>query len=138
MKPITLKSGNTLEVQTADFEPAFQLFQVSSAEIGDLLSVLKVSSLSTAMNQDIDPSVLLGAICRLISSKPVIDGVWECLKPCIYNGQKITRTSFQDEEARSDFLPCVVEVFKANVFPFIAGLDLKSFTSQAKTFGNLK
>jgi len=132
MKTITLKSGNTLEFQLADFEVAFQLFQDSSAEIGNVLSMLKVSSLSEAVNTDFDPGLLLGGICKLISSKTVVNGVWACLTPCLYNGAKIDRHSFEDEKARGDFLPCAMEVFKGDVFPFISGLDLKSFTSQAK------
>jgi hypothetical protein len=140
MKEITLKSGNTLEVQPADFDTAWDLFQAVSTELGDLLATAQSLLKAAAPEADagFDPAVLLGAVCRLLASKKVSAQVWRCLAACLYNSDKITPKTFDDPARRPDFLPCVVEVFKVNVVPFIGGLDLKFFTSQAAKLATQK
>lgn len=130
MKTVTLKSGNSLDVQVASFDDAWRLTQSVSHVLSTSLPGFKVEGLDPeAMQKDIDLGKILGIICQLVASPTLYDLLWPCFAPCLYNGNKITRATFQDEAARGDFLPCVVEILKANVVPFIKGLDLSSLTS---------
>lgn len=132
MKSITLKSGNTLEIQEAAFIDAWNLTQALAKQLGDSLPGLKLDSLDpeAVLQQDIDVGKLMGIIAQLISSKEVFALIWPCFKPCLYNSQLVTQEVFQDPKTRPDFLPAVVEIVKLNVLPFIKGLDLSSLTSQ--------
>ena len=134
MKQVTLKSGNSLQVQAANFEAAWALTQAVAAELAKGLPGFKVDGLDTEMIQkDMDIGKILGLVCQLIASPTVYSLIWPCFVPCIYNQKKISKDegTFDSESARQDFLPCVVEIFKANVLPFIKGLDLSSLTKAA-------
>ena len=132
MKSINLKSGNTLELQSASFEDAWKLTQAVSQVLATSLPGFKLDTMDTqVLQKDLDVGKLLGIICNLIASPTVYELLWPCFAPCLYNGNKVNKASFQAEEARKDFLPSVVEVLRANVVPFIVGLDLSSLTSQA-------
>lgn len=132
MKTVQLKSGNTLEVQSGSFQDAWNLTQAVAGVLATSLPGFKVDSMDVeALQKDIDVGKLLGVICNLVASPTVYELLWPCFVPCLYNGNKVTKASFQAEEARKDFLPSVVEVLRANVVPFIVGLDLSYLTSQA-------
>lgn len=131
MKTVTLKSGNTLQLQEASFIDAWNFTQAIAKELSHALPGLKLDSLDADMlKQDIDVGKLIGVVAHLISSKEVFGLAWAVLAPCLYNDHKVTQELFQDPRARADFLPVVVEAIKLNVLPFIQGLDLKSLTSQ--------
>ena len=49
--------------------------------------------------------------------------LWDCLKTCLYNTKHIDRTTFEDVEARADFLPVVKEVMVYNLAPFFKNLN---------------
>lgn len=132
MKQITLKSGNTLEIQQAGFEHSWNLTQAVASELAKGLPGFKVDGLDVDMMQkDLDLGKVIGVVCQLIASPGIYALLWPCFIPCLYNKQKIDRTTFDDEAARPDFLPCVVEILKANVLPFMKGLDLSSLSKQA-------
>lgn len=132
MKSITLKSGNTLEVQPAAFGDSWDLSQLIAGELAIGLPGLKIESLDeSAFNQDIDIGKFISVIFRLISSKPVFDAIWPCFAPCLYNGEKVERSTFESEKSRPDFLPCVIEILRINVLPFTKGLDL-SFLAKSQ------
>lgn len=135
MKTVTLKSGQTLQLQEASFIDSWNLTQALAKQLGESLPGLKIESLDAeALQQDIDVGKLMGVLAGVISSKEVFALVWPCFKPCLYNEQPVTQDVFQEPKARPDFLPCVVEMVKLNVLPFMSGLDLRSLKqpSQAK------
>jgi hypothetical protein len=139
MKTVTLKSGQTLQLQEASFTDAWNLTQALARQLGESLPGLKLDSLDaeSIMKQDIDVGKLMGVLAQVISSKDVFALVWPCFKPCLYNEQPVTQEVFQEPKARPDFLPSVVEIVKLNVLPFMSGLDLRSLmpASQAKPKG---
>lgn len=142
MKTVTLKSGSTLEVQQAGFLDGWFLTQAVSEELAKALPGLKMENaqakVEELLNQDIDVGKLLSIILQLVSSKKVFELLWPCLAPCLYNSEKIARETFNEEKAREDFLPCVIEILKVNVVPFIKGLSLSSMTGQARKSGSQK
>jgi hypothetical protein len=127
MNTVTLKSGNTLETQAASFKHAWALTQAIAAELSGDLPEMK----SSAMDKEMDMSMVLGAALRLVSSPKVYALLWPCFAPCLYNSLRVSEELFEDEKARQDFLPCVIEIVKLNVLPFMKGLDLSSLTGQA-------
>jgi hypothetical protein len=130
MNTVNLKSGNTLEIQPADFPIAWELSQACFREFGGSLAELGIDTKAKdVMNVDIDPAQLMGSILKLIASREIYKLLWPCFASCLYNGEKVTPHTFDPAKARADFLPCVIELFKVNVLPFIAGLDLSSITS---------
>lgn len=129
MNTVNLKSGNTLEIQPADFPISWELSQACFREFGGSIGDLGITSASELLNKDINPAQLMGAVLKLVASREIYKLIWPCFASCIYNGERITPQTFDSEKARKDFLPCVIELFKVNVLPFIAGLDLSSITS---------
>lgn len=131
MKTITLKSGNTFELQEADFVNSWELTQLIASELSASLPGLKIDSLDPAelLEKDIDLGKFISVILRLVASKPVYAALWPCFASCLYNTEKIDRSTFETPKSRPDFIPCVLEILKLNVLPFIKGLDLASFAS---------
>lgn len=129
MNTVTLKSGNTLQIQPAEFPVAWELTQASFREFGQGISGLCLTSTKEILQKDFSPAELIAAVMKLIASREIYKLLWPCFASCLYNDEKITPATFEGEKSRSDFLPCAVELFKANVLPFIAGLDLSSITS---------
>lgn len=132
MKSVTLKSGNTLEIQEADFEKAWDLAQLVAAELAEELPGLKIDSLDVEeiLEKDVDVGKIISVILRLVASKRIYNAIWPCFESCLYNGAKVSRVgTFDNPKSRSDFIPCVIELFKVNVLPFIGGLDLSSLKS---------
>lgn len=125
MLKINLKSGNTLEIQEASFQDAWALTQAIANELTKGLPGLKLDTLDSAeiLQKEMDVGKILSLVFQLVASKPVFELLWDCFKPCLYNGEKIEKGIFDNPSARSDFLPCVVEIVKLNVLPFMKGLD---------------
>jgi hypothetical protein len=130
MPSVLLKSGNTLEVSQADFKSAWELTQaianelkVSLKEIGEVKDVQQLMGM--------DAGILFSSIMQLVSSKQVETSLWRCAVRCTLNGVKVGPDLFEDERHRGDFLPTAIEVIKANVVPFMKGLDLSSLASKA-------
>lgn len=120
---ITLASGSTLEVQIAPFSTGTKLYktianELKTVDVGGSLSLSQLGSLG--LND------AKAAIFQLMGSDALEAAVFECMKFCLYNGEKISRATFEEVDARGDFLPCAWEVVKLNVSPFFKNLDLSS------------
>lgn len=125
--PITLKSGSILEVGIAPFSAGTRLMKVVAKELSTVSFNLNLSSFAELSGQDIN--VLKNALFQLMQSDALEAALMECAKKSTYNGQKITPTTFEPEDARQDYLPVAWEVMKANLSPFFKGLNLSSLTS---------
>lgn len=112
-KIITLTSGATLDVTTL---PAF--------EVSDALykAFLKDVLLPVAPDRDIDQSLLKDFFCRGFTSEDVKKALWKCMEKALYNGQKITKDTFEAEEARQDYIDVCYHVLVRNIEPFMKGL----------------
>lgn len=61
----------------------------------------------------------LARLAALVDSSPeVYAALWPCLARCTYDGEKITKKTFEPEEARKDFYDIAIECARANVSPF--------------------
>jgi hypothetical protein len=127
---ITLKSGAMVELQDPGFDAADDLFAAVMAEIGKARLDLDLS----AIDPDAEVSTLAGEnfnsvknlICQVAGSKPLRGPLFAAAARSLYNGLKIERATFEDINARSDFLPVAQEVMKFVLAPFFKNLDLKS------------
>lgn len=127
-KKITLKSGNTLELQMASFSQGWKLSRVIANELKSVGIDIESQDFSKLSQLDVI-KMLKGSILQLVGSVAFEEAFFDCASRCLYNEERVTRNTFESETARVDFIPCMVEVTKFNVSPFIEGLDLSLITS---------
>ena len=108
-KKINLDSGATVEIQVASFEKSHRLLQAVKASM-----------------------IPMESLIDLIVSPTVQPSLWECLACCLYNDQKIDRLTFDQEEARGDYLVVAKEALVANLRPFFKSLASKSLDGLAE------
>ena len=136
MQNISLKNGHVLGLTIADFGPANRLRKEIVREMRSvrLDTDMDLSNLKDVLKMEMDAKTLntvKDIVCQLLGSDAVEAAVFECMKKCTLQGEKITPSSFDKEETREDFLVVAWEVIKINIAPFFAGLDLKSLGSAA-------
>ena len=102
---ITLSTGSKLLIKLASFEAGMALMQaVSKASAGS----------------PTDSS--LGSMA-LVSNRDVRDALFACFNGCVLNGVKITRDTFEEENARADYILVALEVITKNLEVFTKGLS---------------
>ena len=102
---ITLSTGSKLLIKLASFEAGMALMQaVSKASAGS----------------PTDSS--LGSM-TLVSNRDVRDALFACFNGCVLNGVKITRDTFEAENARADYILVALEVITKNLEVFTKGLN---------------
>jgi len=111
-----LESGLTLRIQPASFAKAKQLFDAVSVEIKDQ---------NMDATQEIDINFIKGVLLGLVSSPKVEAALWVCMENCLYKNERITVSTFEDMDARADYLEICYEVAKENVYPFMKNLYAK-------------
>jgi hypothetical protein len=131
MTEVTLKSGRVLRIQIAPFADASKLRKVVASELLSVNVEVAKLDLKTDLSR-LDPGALntmKNVACRLLSSDPVEAAFFACAARCTIDGAAIKRDTFENEDARGDFLPAAWEEIRANLAPFFEGLDLSSLTS---------
>lgn len=126
---ITLKSGAELSMTVAPFADGMKLFKTIARELKQVDIELGDLDVSKLAGKDINS--IKNVVFQLLGSDAVEACVFDCLKRCTLNGVRITKETFEDENARPDFLPAAWEVIKLNLRPFVSGLNL-SFSASAK------
>jgi hypothetical protein len=107
-----LPSGAKLKVNLAPFSEARALLRAIAAEAKDIplrrtMDVIEVAKF---------------IICSSLASESIEAALRPCLERCLYNGEKITADTFEDENARVDFIEVCLEVAKHNLAPFVKSL----------------
>jgi hypothetical protein len=127
---VTLKSGIVLELQMASFSLSMRLLktivnEVKTVDLGGFKfgAEVKVEELLKA---DLPVDALKNVVCQLLGSDAVELAVRDCAKVCLYDKQAIRQDTFEEENARQDYLPVAWEVIRFNLTPFFRGLGLKS------------
>ncbi|MDE3073914.1 MAG: hypothetical protein KGJ86_00670 [Chloroflexota bacterium] len=117
--PLTLDSGAVLTVQIAPFEAGHRLFQV-------FLREMKSASPDATLDD-----TLLGM--HLFQSPALAEALAVCTQRCLYNGQRITASTWEPEAAREDYLPASMKVLEANLRPFVKSLRSRSSEAGSET-----
>lgn len=140
MTEVKLESGAILHLQLGDLEQGCELLD---AILGALVGVEVAGLGGDAAEKDqieslfADVFKLKDVIFRLVGSKAVREKLWPLMMCCMYQGSKenvpskITRTTFQPEANRGDFLIVEREVATHNLSFFF-----KNLGSQLLTPGN--
>lgn len=131
MHQVDLKSGRTLLITIAPFAVANKLRKTVAAEL--LKVEIDVGKLDMSLDiRNLDPralNTLKDVVCQMLASDQVEACFFECAARCTIDGSSIKKDSFENEDARGDFLPCAWEVIRHNLAPFFESLDLSSLTS---------
>ena len=146
-KLTTLKSGHKLTVNLASFALASELKSTIAQELQTRVTLSGMSEsvvfallagnkkAAVAALAGADVNVLWNVVLTLMGSRAIEAAVFECAKTCMLNAQgpdeKITRETFEPENARRDLIPVALEVMKENLIPFFE--DLFSPSSDPKT-----
>lgn len=134
MAEITTQSGVKVKLNPADFEDAMDLQSAILKEA----SKADFSLEGVDLKSDIDFSGLIKAGMAVAASKEVREILFKCLARCTYDGQKITKATFEDAAARKDYYEVVIACLKENLLPFFEGLisQLSPFVGTAKQAEN--
>lgn len=103
----TLPSGAEIEATLGSFEECETLYEAVAHEVGGL---------------DFDQESTIGLFLKLSASKTVKATLWPLMARATYNGQKITRDTFESGKARADYFPTAQEVLVFNLRPFLVSL----------------
>ena len=103
----TLDSGAKLTVQMGSWEESHRLYKA-------VMAVVEKSSLQK--------DEVLNFVARMTISDAVESALWACMGRATYNGSKITKSIFEDETAREDYLVIAKEVMVFNLRPFFKNL----------------
>lgn len=137
----TLKSGAELKLQIAAFSVSMRLMKAIATELKAVQIDLTLNGqLDMAKLKEIDLPMdgIKNVACQLLASDAVEMALRECMKCCQYRGEAIRADTFEDENARGDYLPAAWEVIQVNLSPFFSGLGLKSLTNTAPADGSRK
>jgi hypothetical protein len=104
-----LPSGKMLLVTPATFIYSKNLYQAFLEE----LKMVKVD-----MKTEIDINMFKDLFCSVLASKKIEECLWACMDRVTYDGKKIDEDTFEDIEAREDYIEISIEVAKANIMPF--------------------
>lgn len=107
-KSLTLPSGAILKIQTAPWEDAHKLYKT-------FMSVVSKVSFSS--------EEVLSFVAKMSISAELEDALWVCMGRATWNGQKINKDLFEQDEARIDFLLIQKEVLAFNLAPFLQSLS---------------
>lgn len=113
---IKLPSGAILKIALPPFDVSKALMQAVTEEAKGM-----------KLNAESDlAQIYKDVFCFGVSSRSIEAALWECMKKCTYNAgaadMKITKETFEPENARQDYLTVCVEVAKANIGPFVKSL----------------
>ena len=101
---------------------------INTASLTDAF-LLKSSIQKAFSNNNIDPQqeIASGNILPLImamdGSLEVFDGIFNCLSKSTYDGKRITKEIFEDEQARADLYEVFYYCLKVNIYPFFKSLS---------------
>ena len=121
MQEIKLQSGSTLKIQLPRFGAVMDLIRCACREI-------KKDGLSVDL-EALKTGDILGIILSLVGSKEFEECYWNVSAGCLYNGERVTASLFEDrEEAREDYFEVQFKIIEASLKPF--GKSLLSMLQQ--------
>lgn len=112
----TSGGGAKVVINLAPFDDAMNLKaavmrQLSKSDIGIDLDKMK-------LDQDIDITALIRTLASLDASPEVNEAAMKCLIKCTYNGEKITKMTFEPAAGREDYYEIMLSCIKENLSPF--------------------
>lgn len=122
----TLESGAELDVTLSSFSVCNKLKNVVVQELESIKFDIGDGKIENLFESEFGPEAVntfKNLICRIISSEKIEEAIWPCMDRATYKGVKITRETFENEDARQDYLPVFKEVLWLNLRPFFKSLN---------------
>lgn len=137
MKEVTLPTGAILGLQMADFEDGTALYQTLCSELVGVQMPVSVQGQDIKSLAGMNINELKDGLLKMLGSQKIYAAIWKCMTVCTYTPSgssspvRITKNTFQEAEARKDFLPVAWEVLTHNVGPFFGSLTSMLLTQNA-------
>jgi hypothetical protein len=135
-------NGVEVRINIADFITSMKLKKEVFKAVKDsniALSKLDLDKLLSGHKENISGAVKSGALDSLMeviltvdSNDKVEEAIFKCLARCTYNGEKITRSTFEPIEARENYYETIIYCLMENLSPFYAPLRSKFKELEAK------
>lgn len=107
-----------IKINPADFEAAENLKNAVLKELG--ASGIDIDGVS--FDSEIEVSSFLNTALKAASSQDIQAALYACLIRCTFEGEKITKDTFEPVENREHYYPIMLECLKVNLTPFFKGL----------------
>lgn len=126
-KEITFKNGHEAVINIASFSKAMKLKNaIAKALLKENIDISKLDFENL--------NSLFSGLLAVDSDEDVNKAIFDCLAKSLYNKEKITIDTFEDEKARENYYLILIECLKLNLSPFIKPLiskfqDIKPTTS---------
>ena len=120
-------SGAKVVINPADFEAAMELKSCIMRELSKADVKMELSALAKQQDgeqKDRDIADIVKLFATMDASRDVQNAVFDCLIRCTYSGEKITRNTFEDVNARQDYYDIIFHCIKENLTPFAKSLRL--------------
>jgi len=117
-------SGAKVVINPADFEAAMELKSCIMRELSKSDVKMELSAFARREDGENDIADIVKLFAAMDASKEVQNAVFDCLIRCTYGGEKITRNTFEDVNARQDYYDIVFYCIKENLSPFAKSLRL--------------
>jgi hypothetical protein len=121
MPKITLETGSILDITLLPFWEAWEISRVVINE----LKKLDVEDFKGIDFEHINVNDMLNLktpLCSILASKELIEASKTCFKKCTYNGLRINDDTFENKEARQDFIIVCYHAIWENISPFFGSL----------------
>ena len=115
-----LPSGSKLDVTPLDFGEAFAVFQ----QVAKIIGLLELDLAGIDVGKDFLAQDLVKfkrPLAQVLSNHELEKAGKQCLKKCTYNGLKVTDSTWNDIDARKDYLFAMFFALKDNCGPFLEG-----------------
>ena len=112
MKEFTTKSGAEVKINLAPWADAKKLKASIQRE---------AAASGVKMDLSADASAIIATVLSIDSSVDFDAQLFNCLARCTRNGQKITESTFNDEDARADYYEIVAACLEVNFRPLVQG-----------------
>ena len=117
---ITLPSGALLDITLMPYEQAWEICQIVTKFFENVK--LDVGSLNVKDFLASDLISISGPVCKILSSKELVEAGRRCFARCTIDGIKIASDSFEKKESRADFIPTIFYALRENISPFFENL----------------
>ena len=115
MLKFQLKSGRIVEMNLAPVETALALYRAVVQECQQAkidLTIKEGMTLLELLGKNGEP------LLRVMGSEYVMEAIKDCCPKVLYNKQKFSMDSFEDEKARADYFGVMILVALENLIPF--------------------
>lgn len=118
----TAARNASVMVNVANFDDAMELKNAVFREVSKEGIKIEDFLNATGSTKEISLDQVVKTVMQIDSSPFINAALFKCFMQCTYNGEKITKKTFDSAEAREDYYEIAIAVLKENLTPFFKGL----------------